>query len=609
MSRVKEEKTEEIEKNEKEETTINVDIEENNEKTSNVVVDTNGNTQEETICQEEIDVDTSNVAERIEDNEKTSNVGIDAHGDSQEETIYQEANTEQKDGLQKYTIAISVIAVILFIAVIIFSTVFGLKNRKSDKIVNGISIKGIDVSGLTKEEARNKINELVNKKTVDNISLVHGDYEISLIPEQIEAKFGIEDAVDMAYSVGRSGKLLKDNYSIVNSYLSKIKITPSFTYNDEALTKFISGISENLPDTVKQSDYYIDNNNLIIYKGKTGVVVKEEELKKSILENITNLKSSEEIIDIPTEAKEPEAIDLQKIYNEIHKEAQDAYYTKEPFTVHPHVNGVDFNISMEEAISLLNGEAEEVTIPLKITKPKVTTNQIGTEAFPNLLASYSTTFSTSNGNRSTNIRIASNKINGVVLMPGEQFSYNTAVGKRTAAAGFKPAAAYSGGKVVQELGGGICQVSSTLYNSVLRANLEIVKRSNHRFATGYVPLSTDATVSWGGPEFVFKNSRKYPIKIVSSVSGGRIKVDIYGCKEEVEYEVQIKSETLQTIPMKTVYRTNTALPAGTQKTVQKGHGGYKSRAYRILKLNGQIVSKQLLSTDTYAQLETIIEKN
>lgn len=265
---------------------------------------------------------------------------------------------------------------------------------------------------------------------------------------------------------------------------------------------------------------------------------------------------------------------------------------------------------MEEATNLLNNSNEQtITIPLKITEPSVTTNQIGTEAFPNLISTFSTTFSTSNSNRTTNIRLASNKINGVVLMPGEEFSYNTVVGPRTAAAGYKTAAVYVGGRVENGIGGGICQVSSTLYNTALRANLQIIKRSNHRFATGYVPLSTDATVSWGGPEFVFKNSRKHPIKIVSQVNGGRITVSIYGCKEDVEYEVVIQSQTLQTIPMKTEYRTNPALPQGTKKTVQKGHGGYKSRAYRILKLNGEVVSKELLSTDTYAQLPTIIEQN
>ena len=316
------------------------------------------------------------------------------------------------------------------------------------------------------------------------------------------------------------------------------------------------------------------------------------------------------VIQISTLEKEPNAINLQEIRNEIYKEAKDAYYTKEPFTVYPHVNGVDFGISMEEATNLLNNSNEQtITIPLKITEPSVTTNQIGTEAFPNLISTFSTTFSISNSNRTTNIRLASNKINGVVLMPGEEFSYNTVVGPRTAAAGYKTAAVYVGGRVENGIGGGICQVSSTLYNTALRANLQIIKRSNHRFATGYVPLSTDATVSWGGPEFVFKNSRKHPIKIVSQVNGGRITVSIYGCKEDVEYEVVIQSQTLQTIPMKTEYRTNPALTQGTKKTVQKGHGGYKSRAYRILKLNGEVVSKELLSTDTYAQLPTIIEQN
>ncbi len=373
--------------------------------------------------------------------------------------------------------------------------------------------------------------------------------------------------------------------------------------------KIINETAENIPNKIVNNSYIIDGNALVITKGKSGYAVNTEELEKLILNDLTNFKIEKEEINIPIFIKEPDKIDIEKIHTEIYKEAKDAYYTKDPFTIYPHSIGMDFNISLEEAKSLLNNNEDIVKIPLKITTPNITTNKIGTEAFPDLLATYSTTFSTSNTNRTTNIKLSSNKINGVVLMPGEEFSYNKVVGQRTARAGFKAAAAYVSGKVVNEIGGGICQVSSTLYNTALRANLEIVKRSNHRFSTGYVPLSTDATVSWGGPEFIFKNSRKYPIKIVSTVTGGKIKVDIYGCKEEVEYDVTIQSVTLQTIPMKTEYRTNTSLPAGARKTVQKGHPGYKSRAYRILKLNGKVISKQLLSTDTYAQLPTIIEKN
>lgn len=472
-----------------------------------------------------------------------------------------------------------------------------------------MDIDKIEVSGLTYEEAKEKLVEEYEKNINQVIKLKYNEYYKEFNLDEIEAKYGIDEALDIAYSIGRSGKLLKDNYAIINAQLSKVNIQPSFSCNEEKLTSIINETCENFPDKVINSSYNIENNNLIITKGKSGYSVKKEELKKLILNDIINLKTEEHLIDIPIIKQEPDNIDIEKIHNEIYKEAKDAYYEKEPFTIYPHVVGVDFNISIEEAKNLVNNSGDTVTIPLKITTPNVTINQIGTEAFPDLLATYTTSFSASNTNRTTNIRLSSNKINGVVLMPGEEFSYNNVVGQRTAQKGYKSAPVYVGGKVVNDIGGGICQVSSTLYNTVLRANLQIIKRSNHRFATGYVPLSTDATVSWGGPEFIFKNSRKYPIKIVSTVTGGKIKVDIYGCKEEVEYDVTIQSETLQVIPMKTEYRTNTSLPVGTTKTVQKGHAGYKSRAYRILKLNGKVVSKELLSTDTYAQLSTIIEKN
>lgn len=533
---------------------------------------------------------------------------IEEEPEKEEQEILEEA--KKVDGLYRYTKVIAIVSAILLIAVMVFSVIFALMNKGNDKIVKGVSIKGIDVSNLTKEQVAEQLNQVLEKQLKKDIILTHGDFETVVTPEQIETNFKLEETIDLAYSIGRTGNILKDNYDILNANLCKIDINPAYSYKDELLTNFITSTEGNLPDAVKQSSYSVEGSNLIIDKGQAGVVIEKENLKKQIVEACNSLKEETTTIEIPVIEQQPNAIDLSKIRSEIYKEAKDAYYTKDPFTVYPHVDGVDFAVSMEEATSLLNNSDQNtVTIPLSITKPKVTTNQIGTEAFPNLLATYSTTFSASNTNRTTNIRLASNKINGVVLMPGETFSYNKVVGKRTAAAGYKSAAVYVNGRVENGIGGGICQVSSTLYNTALRANLEIIRRSNHRFATGYVPLSTDATVSWGGPEFIFKNSRKYPIKIVSHVNGGKITVSIYGCKEEVEYDVVIQSQTLQTIPMKTVYRVNTSLPQGTKKTVQKGHGGYKSRAYRILKLNGSVVSKQLLSTDTYAQLETIIEHN
>ena len=237
---------------------------------------------------------------------------------------------------------------------------------------------------------------------------------------------------------------------------------------------------------------------------------------------------------------------------------------------------MDFAISIDEAKALLEEDKDEYVVPLKILYPNVTTNMIGTEAFPDLLSSYSTRYNAYDRDRTTNLQLAANKINGTVLMPGETFSYNQVVGERTIAAGYKEAPIYVSGEVVDGLGGGICQITSTLYNAVLYANLEIVERSNHQFVPSYVTASRDATVVYGSIDFKFKNNRDYPIKIMCSVSGGIANFQIFGLKTDNEYEVEISSYV-------------------TGSTANETY----SEAYRILKQNGQVVGSELLSRDIY----------
>ena len=255
---------------------------------------------------------------------------------------------------------------------------------------------------------------------------------------------------------------------------------------------------------------------------------------------------------------------------------------------------------------MLQEDKEEYTIPLKYTKPNVTTSQIGTEAFPDLLSSFSTKYDASNKNRSNNLKLAINKINGVVLMPGEEFSYNKVVGERSIAAGYKEAKVYSNGQVVDGLGGGICQISSTLYNAVVYANLDVTSRRNHQFVTSYVKAGLDATVVYGSTDFKFKNTRSYPIKIVGSVGGGVAKIDIYGIREETEYEVRLEPVVINTIPFTTKTITDSSLPAGKKVVEQKGANGVKTVTYKYLILNGRTVSKTVLSSDTYNPMQKII---
>ena len=161
-----------------------------------------------------------------------------------------------------------------------------------------------------------------------------------------------------------------------------------------------------------------------------------------IKNGISNLTLKNRTLDIATVSKQPSEINIEKIYNEIYKEPVDAYYTQDPFAVYPSENGLDFAISLDEAKEMLLEDKSEYVIPLQTLYPNVTTNMIGTEAFPDMLSTYSTRYSTRDRDRTTNLQLAASKINGTVVMPGETFSYNQVVGERTIAAGYKEAPIY-----------------------------------------------------------------------------------------------------------------------------------------------------------------------
>ena len=496
----------------------------------------------------------------------------------------------------------------VIIAIILISVIFALININNEKIFNNVSIMGIDVSNLTQEEAKKAVNDVVNSKLNEDLVLKKDDYETSINANQINAAFDVEAAVNKAYNIGRDGNIVTNNYGIIFTTLFGKDIDCNLNYSNESLDKKIDDISSKLPGALVDNSYYIDGEELIIVKGKEGLQIQKNTLKDQIINSIKNVNSKYNIITIPTENVKPDGIDLNEIKNEIYKEPQNAYITENPTTVHADVEGVDFKITLEEAEKLLLEDKDECVIPLKITKPDKTLEDLGKEAFPNKLATYSTRYDPSNKNRSNNVEISTKKIDGTILMPGETFSYNQTVGERTISEGYKEAGAYAGGKVVQDVGGGICQTSSTLYNVALLANLEIVDRTNHQFLTSYVSAGRDATVTWGGIDFKFKNTRSYPIKIEAKAKNGVCSMTIYGIKEDKEYEVTIQSVVKSYIPYTTKYENDASLEKGEEVVEQAGYTGCTSEAYRILKLNGEVVSKTLLSKDTYDPMTRIVRR-
>lgn len=465
----------------------------------------------------------------------------------------------------------------IVIGIIIASIMmFYYNQQNSSTIQSGVYIKGINVSGLKKDEAITLVKNELKTQMNDHIELTYKNYNYYVEVEQIEAKFDIEASVDFAFNIGKSGNFFQDVQEYISVLMSNINIEPILTYNDEALTKYLENIEAFLPDKLEHPSYYIEDKELIITNGVNGVGIEIDDLKGMIVSAIQDISYSKSYLNIPTYIKYPDTIDIEQIHDEVYREVEDAYFTTEPYAVFADVTGIDFDTNKVKDMIDKEPEAEEYIVDLIYTKANVTVNDLGKEAFPDLISTFSTKYVASNVDRTTNLKLAASKINGTVIMPGEIFSYNKVVGKRTIAAGYKNAAIYQDGGVTDGLGGGICQISTTLYNAAIAANMEIEERRNHMFVPSYADAGKDATVVWGSTDFKFKNRRDYPIKIETSVSGGIATISIYGLKTNDEYELSIESRTIKS--------------NATSLVVE---------SYRAYKKDGVVVKRDKLYTDTY----------
>lgn len=507
---------------------------------------------------------------------------------------------------RKVLMKVGIGCAILLALIVIFSTVFALININNSEIMKGVFINEIEMSGMSQEEAKSKLETITNEKLAKEMNVTYQDYSSTINATVLELNYDINDAIEKAYSIGRSGNLIKNNYQILKTMLFKENININISLNEDIVKTTVADMETNIPNALVQSGYYIEDKQLIITKGKRGTVIDDEAFINNIKNSYADLVSKSLDIVFPVVEADPDAIDIDKIHEEVYKEPKDAYYNKEPFEIYPEVEGIDFDV--EEAKKLLQEDKEEYTIDLIISKPKVSINDLSEIAFKDVLATFSTKYDASNIPRTTNLKLAAAKINGTILGAGEEFSYNKVVGERTIAAGYKEAKIYSSGEVVDGLGGGICQISSTLYNAAVLANLDITQRRNHQFVTSYLPAGRDATVVYGSQDFKFKNSRKYPVKIEVTVANGMAKATIYGIKENPDYEVSIQTSTVSTIPFATTYQDDNTLPAGTEKVKQKGANGIVTQTYKIVKQNGNVISKTLLSKDVYNAMQKIILK-
>ena len=475
----------------------------------------------------------------------------------------------------------------------------------SDAIYPNVYIAGINVGGMTKEEARTaldtKIGELYG---AEPLVIQLPDREKVFTPELVGARLSSDEAVEGAWAFGRVGTPFQQ----VGNYLDALRKDVAYTVNaglsiDEAAIRgYISEIAEETHVDMKQTTILPkrEENKIMILTGVTGLDVDQNAIYNAIASAILNHNYEP----IPIEYEEtPYAVaNLNTLYDEYYVAVANAYYDNTSHQIMPEQVGYGFDLTAANQQIAMAGQAEQIVVPMAYEYPEITKAELEEVYFADVLATFQTG-GLGSYNRVNNITLACAAINGTVLSPGEVFSYNGTVGQRTTEKGYKAAGAYVGGKSVSEVGGGICQVSSTLYYCTLLANLEIVSRTCHMFTVGYVPLGMDATVSWPNPDFQFRNNTDYPIRIEAWVEGGLCKMALIGTKTE-DVEVKMTYAILSTIPYTTIVTED---PSEVNDT---GRTGYNVVSYRNLYdlITGEQISSEVEAYSYYQKSDIYILK-
>ena len=416
--------------------------------------------------------------------------------------------------------AVIILSVVLAVLVLLTGAAFfaGRQITLSQTNLPNVYVGGIYVGGMTREETRAELDRQLWDKSVSAILTVDLPMDVNFRVDYTRAGANLtaEKAAEAAYRYGHDGSWLENLFTYVKGLFKPEDVSQEeLTLNKSYITKLMNiGIEKYNARMAGYTGYEIDRENslLVLVKGAGQVEINAEELYAQTAQALLDKQTEMSYTAPETEIAMP---DFQAMYGELSAIPADAYYDKETDSIVPEVSGVEFDV--EQAKSLWNAAAvtEKVEIPAELLEPEITEESLKALLFRDKLGACTTYYYGSTASRINNIDLVAQKLNGFVLMPGEEFSYNGYVGQRTEEAGFQYAGAYNNGQVVQEVGGGICQVSSTLYYATMCANLQTLERSCHTFIVTYLPIGLDATVSWPGPDFKFKNDRDYPIKIMA----------------------------------------------------------------------------------------------
>lgn len=407
---------------------------------------------------------------------------------------------------------------------------------KKDIIFPGIKIEGTSLSGLSKLEAKKKLEEIYkNQREENTIRFLTDVTSYRYTHERLGLEENIDKAIEDAYSLGRSKDNLKNLVQVVYAGIMGKNIPIDKSFNKFKLNGAINDMAEKIFSAAKNAEFSLKDGHVEIIPEKVGRYLDLRETENLILKDIN-----------ATEIKLP-------------------VYT------------VDAEIKSDE-FSGING----------------------------VIGKFTTNYKSSESNRKHNIKIGADLISNKLVKPGQEISFNDKVGEISANTGFKNAGVIINGEFDRGVGGGICQVSTTLYNALLKADISIKERNNHTRPISYVPKGTDAAVVRGYKDLKFVNNFDFPIYITSYADGNDIEFTVYGDTTKKDYDVEIVAKLQGTSSPQTIKRYSSSVPAGQTKVEKSGSTGYYYKTYKSIIKNGETISTEQISTSSYPAQTKII---
>ena len=478
-------------------------------------------------------------------------------------------------------------------------------------------INGIAVGGMTVDQASRALAAELPEQA---ISLHCGDDPVKLgwpsdsLPPVTLGELGYTEE-----RCGAIAQRLFDQqkscgfFSQGSRFLSALFSSTGETVSDEDMAasvfqEQVTRLARELALEPQDTTYSIGENSISITKAVNGRSVKEDALAEALIHAIRTYGTQGELIAYISFAHfNPWNLTAQAIHDEVAAEMKNAGYDPETKSITPERLGAEFDVDAAQKALDAAAPGETVEIPATIEYPRVTAEELKAVLFRDVLGEARTKVG-GTAARKTNVKLSASSINDLVLNTGDVFSYNESVGQRTAANGYQPAPAYVKGETVDEIGGGICQTSSTLYLACLRGNLEITERHAHRYIPAYIAAGMDATVSWGGPDYKFTNDTDYPIKIVTSYEGGYLTVKLLGTNV-TGITARMTNEKLSTTDFQVVYEDDPTLAPGTEQVKTTPYTGSKWKTYRHLyDANGKLISTTYEDTSDYKARNKVILK-